>query len=137
MGKKHTPGQIKEILHEVDTRTRAGSSVAEACRALGVSAATYYLWRQRYGHCTLDQLEQLTCLQRQNASLEKKVARLSLDNAILKETLRVAVSLSPARRRELVRHIQETLGVSERRACAALAQPRGTQRYESQQSQKE
>ena len=45
--------------------------------------------------------------------------------------------ISPARRRQLVAHVQQQLGVSERRACRVLKQPRATQRYVSQPSDEE
>lgn len=133
MSKKHTPSQIKAILHMVDARIAAGDTVAQVCADLDISPATYYLWRKNYRHMTLAQLEQFQALQRRQAQLEKEVRVLSLDNAILKEALRVARPLTPQQKREIIRHVCATLQVSERQACAALSQPRCTQRYRSQQ----
>ena len=133
MRTKHTLKQICEILHTADARIAAGATVAQVCQELDISAATYYLWRKMYGHMTPHQIEQFEALRRRSAALAKQVRELSLDNAILKEALDVINSLTPDRKREIIRHVQAKLQVSERRACAALSQPRCTQRYKPQQ----
>jgi putative transposase len=132
MRKKHTVRQIKEILQTVDTRIAAGDTVAQVCQELDISAATYYLWRKAYGQMTLHQLERFQALHQRNAQLEREIRALSWDNAILKEALCVS-TLTPAQKRDIIRHVRATLQVSERQACAALSQPRCTQRYKPQQ----
>jgi putative transposase len=122
-------------LQDVDTAVAAGDTVEEVCRRLGVSDATYYLWRKRYGCMATDQLKRLKALERENARIEKEIADLSLDNTILKEVLRVGKTSSIASRRRAVRRVQDELGVSERRACAALSQSRCTQRYDSRRQE--
>jgi len=133
MSKKHTPSQVKAILHTVENGIAAGDTIAQVCAELGISAATYHLWRKNYSHMTLAQPEHLQALQQRYARLEKEVRAPSLDNAILKEGLRVARPLTPEQKCEIVRHICAKLKVSERQARAALSQPRCTQRYKSQQ----
>ena len=137
MGKRRTANEIIRIVQEVDTTVAAGGTVAEVCRRLGISDATYYLWRKRYSRMTPDQLERLTVLEKENARLEKEIAELSLDNVILKEALSTGEASSAAWRRQAVQYVQEELGVSERRACAALSQSRCTQRYDSQRQDKD
>jgi putative transposase len=85
--KLHTPEQIVKKLREADAIIAQGGTVEQACRQLGISDATYYNWRKQYGQMKLDQVRQIKALQRQNSQLEKLVADLSLDNAILKEAL--------------------------------------------------
>ena len=85
--KHHKPEQIVKILTEADTAIAAGSTVEQVCRQLGISDATYYNWRKQYGRMKLDQVKKLKVVQKENARLKKLVADLSLDNAILKETL--------------------------------------------------
>ena len=85
--KHHKPEQIVKILTEADAAIAAGSTVEQVCRQLGISDATYYNWRKQYGRMKLDQVKQFKVVQKENARLKKLVADLSLDNAILKETL--------------------------------------------------
>jgi putative transposase len=64
---------------------RAG--VGTACRALGISDASYYTWRKKFGGMGRPQLAELKTLQRENQRLKKIVADLELDKLILKESL--------------------------------------------------
>jgi len=85
--KLHTPEQIVKNLREADTIITQRGTVEQACKQLQISDATYYKWRKQYGQMKLDQVRQLKTLQKENTRLKKLVADLSLDNAILKETL--------------------------------------------------
>jgi len=85
--KFHKPEQIVKKLSQADAIIASGGTVEQACRKLEISDATYYNWRKQYGQMKLNQVKQLKALQKQNSQLKKLVADLSLDNAILKETL--------------------------------------------------
>jgi putative transposase len=85
--KFHKPEQIVQKLREADAIIASGGTVEQACRKLEISDATYYNWRKQYGQMKLSQVKQLKTLQKQNSQLKKLVADLSLDNAILIETL--------------------------------------------------
>jgi len=85
--KYHRPEQIVKLLREAEAKLAQGQTVDELCRQLGISDATYYNWRKQYGQMKLNQIKQLKAVQKENAQLKKLVADLSLDNAILKETL--------------------------------------------------
>ena len=85
--KIHTPEQIVKKLREADKIICSGGTVEQACKQLGISDATYYNWRKQYGQMKLDQVKQFKSLQKENVRLKKLVADLSLDIAILKETL--------------------------------------------------
>jgi transposase-like protein len=85
--KLHTPEQIVKKLREADTIIAQGGTVDQVCKQLQISDATYYKWRKQYGQMKLNQVRQLKTLQKENTRLKKLVADLSLDNAILKETL--------------------------------------------------
>ena len=61
--------------------------MATACRSAGVSDATYYNWRKRYGGMGKSQLSEFKGLEKENAQLKKIVAELELDKLILKESL--------------------------------------------------
>ena len=85
--KYRQPEQIDKLLREAEVKLADGQTVDEVCRQLGISDATYYNWRKQYGQMKLNQVKQLKAFQKENAQLKKLVADLSLDNAILKETL--------------------------------------------------
>jgi len=65
----------------------AGDDVASACRSVGISDATYYNWRRRFGGMGRTQLSELKSLEKETARLKKIVAELELDKLILRESL--------------------------------------------------
>jgi len=85
---RFTPEQIIGKLREAEVLLGQGMSIGEAIRKLGVSEQTYYRWRKEYGGMRVDQARRLKELETENSRLKKLVADLSLDNAILKESLR-------------------------------------------------
>jgi transposase-like protein len=85
---RFTPEQIIGKLREAEVVLGQGTSIGEAIRKLGVSEQTYYRWRKEYGGMRVDQARRLKELETENGRLKKLVADLSLDNAILKESLR-------------------------------------------------
>jgi len=85
---RFTPEQIIGKLREAEVLLGQGTSIGEAIRKLGVSEQTYYRWRKEYGGMRVDQARRLKELEVENSRLKKLVADLSLDNAILKESLR-------------------------------------------------
>ena len=80
---RFSESQIVAILKEAD----AGMKVSEICRKHGISDATYYNWRRRFGGMARSQLSELRNLEKENARLKKIVAELELDKLILKESL--------------------------------------------------
>ena len=86
--KRHTPEEIVAKLRQVDVLVAQGTPVADAIRAIGVTEATYYPWRQEYGGLKSDQVKRLKELERENARLRKAIADLTLDKLILQEAAR-------------------------------------------------
>lgn len=84
-GRKHTPEQIIRKLRRAETRMAEGATVAEVCRELEVSEATYHRWNRRYGAMNEDQLKRLKALEKENSRLKKIVADQAVDISILKE----------------------------------------------------
>ena len=72
---------------QVELSLASGSSVETACRSAGISDATYYNWRKRYGGMGKSQLQELKGLEKENSRLKRIVADLELDKLILKESL--------------------------------------------------
>ncbi len=85
MKKRHTPEQIVRKLREADAVLSGGGSVADACRRLAVSEATYHRWRRKYDGMELQALKRLKALEQENARLKTIVADQALDLRILKE----------------------------------------------------
>jgi transposase-like protein len=83
--KSFRPEEITAKLREADVPLGQGKRVAEVVKALGVSEATYYRWRQEYGGLSVSQARRLKELERENARLRRAVADLTLDKQILKE----------------------------------------------------
>ena len=83
--KRHSDEDILKLLRELELT--AGDDVASACRSVGISDATYYNWRRRFGGMGRSQLSEMKSLKKENARLKKIVAELELDKLILKESL--------------------------------------------------
>jgi putative transposase len=75
--------QIIGILKE----HQAGLSAAEICRKYGVSDATFYNWRNKYGGMDVSEAKRLKALEDENRKLKKLLAESMLDVATLKELL--------------------------------------------------
>lgn len=75
--------QIIAILKEHE----AGLSAAELCRKHGISDATFYKWRSKYGGMEISDAKKLKGLEDENRRLKKLLAEQMLDNATLKEML--------------------------------------------------
>ena len=85
--KRHSDEDVLKLLREIELRLADGDDVRAACRSVGVSDATYYNWRRRFGGMSKSQLSELRSLEKENARLKKIVAELELDKLILKESL--------------------------------------------------
>jgi len=80
---KFTEAQIAFVLKQADE----GSAVGEVCRKAGISEATFYNWRKRYGGMMPSEVRKLRQLEEENAKLKRLVADLSLDKTMLQDVL--------------------------------------------------
>jgi len=80
---RFTEEQIIGILKE----HQAGLGTAELCRKHGISPATFYQWRSRYGGLEVSEARRLRSLEEENTRLKKLLAEQMLDVATLKEML--------------------------------------------------
>lgn len=133
MANTRDPEQISDILTRMAKAVASGQSATEASRDCGISPATYYQWRRKYGGMTLEQLKDYLNKVTRVEELKKQIVDLSLDNAILRAVLS-GLLVSSEQRRHAVQSAQRALGVSERRACAALSLPRSSHRYRPSRS---
>ncbi len=78
---RFTEEQIIGILREHE----AGSATADVCRKHGVSSATFYKWKAKYGGLDVSEARRLRSLEDENRRLKKLLAETMLDNAMLKD----------------------------------------------------
>jgi putative transposase len=80
---KCTDQQIAFALKQAEL----GTSVDEVCRKMGISDATFYNWRKKYGGLGPSEVRRLRQLEEENTKLKRLVADLSLDKAMLQDVL--------------------------------------------------
>ncbi len=78
---RFTESQIVTILKEAD----AGMKVDDICRQHGISSATYYNWKAKYGGLDASELKRIKELEAENTKLKKMFADVSLENHAMKE----------------------------------------------------
>ena len=69
-------------------QVESGTPVGDVCRQLGVSEATFYVWKKKYAHLGVSEMRRLRQLEEENNRLKRLVADLTLDKHILTETIR-------------------------------------------------
>jgi len=80
---KFTESQIVAILQEGE----AGLPVTQLMRKYGISQATYYNWKAKYGGTSVAELKRLKELEAQNAKLKRMYAELALENTAIRDVL--------------------------------------------------
>lgn len=83
MKNRFTEEQIIGVLKEAET----GMKVAEICRKYGISDATYYNWKAKFGGMTVSDAQRLKALEAENGKLKRLLAETILDNAALKDVV--------------------------------------------------
>ena len=78
---RFTESQIVRILKEVE----GGRQVKDACREHGISEATYYNWKSKYGGMEASDIKRLKELEEENSRLKRMFAHLSLKHEALKD----------------------------------------------------
>ena len=81
---RYTEEQIAYVLRQAES----GTPVPEVCRGLGISEATFYVWKKKYASLGVSELRKLKQLEDENARLKRLVADLTLDKNILQEVIR-------------------------------------------------
>ncbi len=78
---RFTEEQIIKVLREHE----AGLRTAEVCRKHGISEATFYAWKAKFGGLGGAEAKRLKALEEENAKLKRLLAEAVLDNAVLKD----------------------------------------------------
>ena len=81
---RYTEEQIAYVLREAES----GAPIADVCRSIGVSEATFYVWKKKYANLGVSELRRLKQLEDENSRLKRLVADLTLDKNILQEVIR-------------------------------------------------
>jgi putative transposase len=81
--KRFSEHQIIKVLKQVE----GGRSVQDVCRECGVSQATYYNWKSKYGGMEASDIRKLKDLEAENQRLKQMYANLSLENEALKDII--------------------------------------------------
>jgi putative transposase len=80
---RFTEEQIIAVLREQE----AGVATAEVCRKHGISSATFYAWKAKFGGMDVSEAKRLKALEEENAKLKRLLADAMLDNVALKDLL--------------------------------------------------
>jgi putative transposase len=80
---RYTEAQILAILRQAE----GGMPVAELCRAHGMSSASFYKWRAKYGGMDASLISQMKAMEDENRRLKRMYADLSMQADLLKEAL--------------------------------------------------
>lgn len=80
---KFTDARIAFVLRQAEE----GTAIGEVCRKAGISEATFYNWRKKYGGLMPSEMRRLKQFEEENGKLKKLVADLSLDRAMLQGVL--------------------------------------------------
>jgi len=83
--------QIAYVLRQAES----GTPVADVCRGMGISEATFYVWKKKYASLGVSELRKLKQREDENARLKRLVADLTLDKNILQEVIRKNVWSAP------------------------------------------
>lgn len=81
---KYTEEQVTYALRQAES----GTPVADVCRQLGISEATFDVWKKKFGHLGVSEVRRVRLLEEENTRLKRVVADLTLDKHMLAEALR-------------------------------------------------
>jgi putative transposase len=81
---RYTEEQILFALKEAET----GRPTADVCRQMGISEATFYIWKKRYASLGVLEVRELRQLREENSRLKRLVADLTLDRHVLQEVIK-------------------------------------------------
>ena len=130
--KGHSEEQIIAALKQYES----GEKVADICRKLGVSQASFYTWKKQYAGMGVQELRELRQLREENSRLKRLVADLSLDRQILQEIVSKK-ALKPGQRCRLARWAQEAYQIGARHSARLVKVPWTTLLYKSRKKPEE
>ena len=124
---RFTEEQIIAVLREHE----AGAKTADLARKHGISEATLYNWKAKYGGMDVSEAKRLKALEEENREAEEAAGGVRCWTAPALEGASDKKMVGPAAKREAVAHLRGALEMSERRACSLVAADRKMIRYRS------
>jgi putative transposase len=122
--KRHTEEQIIAILKEHE----AGMKTADLCRKHGISEASFYNWKAKYGGLEVSEAKRLRGARERERQAEEAFGRRYARQRSTEGTS-CKKMVTPAAKREAVAHVRSAFELSERRACRIIGCVRMTVRY--------
>ncbi|AYH08714.1 IS3 family transposase [Pectobacterium parmentieri] len=122
---RFTEHQIIAVLKSVE----AGRTVKDVCREAGISEASYYNWKAKFGGMEASDIKKMKDLEDENRRLKQMFADLSLECRALKDVIEKK-PLKPAIKRELVNYLTAQFTMSIRQACRTLSLSRTVYLYQ-------
>ncbi|MFJ5444100.1 IS3 family transposase [Pectobacterium sp. CHL-2024] len=122
---RFTEHQIIAVLKSVE----AGRTVKDVCREAGISEASYYNWKAKFGGMEASDIKKMKDLEGENRRLKQMFADLSLECRALKDVIEKK-PLKPAIKRELVSYLTAQFTMSIRQACRTLSLSRTEYLYQ-------
>ncbi len=122
--RRFAEAQIMGVLRQAE----GGMPVAELCREHGISSATFYKWRAKYGGMDVSMMSQMKSLEEENRRLKRMFSDLSMQADLLREALGKKVT-RPAQRRELAAKAVAAKGGRIALACRAFGVSETCYRY--------
>src|SRR5215213_6128139 len=123
---RFTEERIIAVLREQE----AGSKTGEVCRKHGISSATFYKWKAKYGGLDVSEARRLKVLTDENAKLKKLLGRGDARQRHV-EGSQFKKMVTPVAKRQAVAHLCSSFEVSQRRACEVIRADRSSVRYVS------
>ncbi|HBW8316255.1 IS3 family transposase [Klebsiella pneumoniae] len=123
---RFTEHQIIAVLKSVE----AGRTVKDVCREAGISEASYYDWKAKYGGMEASDIKKMKDLEDENRRLKQMFADLSLECRALKDVIEKK-PLKPAIKRELASYLITQFAMSVRQACRTLSLSRTVYFYQA------
>ncbi|MBI3306805.1 MAG: IS3 family transposase [Candidatus Omnitrophica bacterium] len=125
-GKRLTEEQIIPILK----RHEAGTSTQDLCREVGVSTATLYKWKAKYGGLEISDARRLKGLEEENRKLKRLVADQALEDIQAYKEIARGKLLKPKRRRKAAEHLVRDLGLKKAKASKVTGMARSGHYYQ-------
>lgn len=113
--KKFTKSQIVSAIKKQES----GVATKEVCRELGVSEATFYNWKAKYGGMEVSDVGKMCDWEEENAELKKMFAEMSLEYRALKNLIEKKV-MAPREKSESVSYLTTEEQLSNRKACKLM-----------------
>ncbi len=127
---RFTDSQIIAVLKQAET----GTPVPELCREHGISSATFYKWRSKFGGMDASLMSQLKELQEESRRLKKMYAETQMTAEVLREAMAKKM-VRPSQRREMARWAVADKALSIGYACHALEVSQTCYRYQAKASE--